>query len=81
MLISRELEFNYDFVGENLDIFCSNTLMSCIQPLPEVAETDTLLNVQYNEEVKELFKRQHPFFVSKKLQDLTFTTKYQWRPQ
>ncbi|KAF2365735.1 Ribosomal protein S32 mitochondrial [Trinorchestia longiramus] len=53
----------------------------CTLPLPETPETDTVLNVQYNEEVKELFKRSHPYFINKKLQQLTFTTKHRWFPR
>ncbi|XP_018008597.1 39S ribosomal protein L42, mitochondrial [Hyalella azteca] len=54
---------------------------SCTRPLPDVPETDTVLNVQYNSEVKELFKRQHPYYVNQKLQKLTFTTKHRWFPK
>jgi len=52
------------------------------KPLPDVVEeTDSVLKVQYNKEMKQLFRREHPFFVNKELRELTFTTKHPWYPR
>lgn len=51
-------------------------------PLPEgLPESDSILKVQDNEAMKKLFRQQHPFFIRKELQELTFTTKHKWFPQ
>lgn len=52
------------------------------RPLPETAEeSDSVLKVQNKKELKQLFRRQHPFFINKELRELTFTTKHPWYPR
>ncbi|XP_068215726.1 uncharacterized protein [Palaemon carinicauda] len=49
-------------------------------PLPEQFEADTIIKVEDANAMKKLFRHQHPFFVRKELQDLTYTTKHPWFP-
>lgn len=52
------------------------------KPLPELPqESDSLLKVQYNKEMKDLFRKKHPFFINKDLREITFTTKHEWFPR
>ncbi|XP_068205025.1 large ribosomal subunit protein mL42-like [Palaemon carinicauda] len=50
-------------------------------PLPEQSKADTILKVEDANAMKKLFRHQHPFFVRKELQDLTYTTKHPWFPR
>ncbi|XP_068215727.1 uncharacterized protein [Palaemon carinicauda] len=50
-------------------------------PLPEQFEADTIIKVEDANAMKKLFRHQHPFFVRKELQDLTYTTKHPWFPR
>ncbi|XP_076032206.1 mitochondrial ribosomal protein L42 isoform X2 [Oratosquilla oratoria] len=52
------------------------------KPIPKAeSDTDSVLKVQNNEEVKELFRVNHPYFTNKKLQKITGTTKHLWFPR
>ncbi|KAG7154071.1 39S ribosomal protein L42-like [Homarus americanus] len=52
------------------------------KPLPQTTqESDSILKVQYNKEMKHLFQKKHPFFINKDLRELTFTTKHRWFPR
>lgn len=53
-----------------------------LQPLPEAPpESDSILKVQEHKDMQSLFRKRHPFFVRKGLQELTFTTKHLWFPR
>merc|ERR1711915_709352 len=45
------------------------------KPLPEKIQSDTIMNTENSDAMKKMFRRQHPFFVRRELQQLTFTTK------
>ncbi|XP_071541634.1 large ribosomal subunit protein mL42 [Panulirus ornatus] len=52
------------------------------KPLPETApESDSILKIQYNKGMKNLFQSKHPYFINKELKELTYTTKHRWFPR
>nr|XP_040578637.1 39S ribosomal protein L42, mitochondrial-like [Lepeophtheirus salmonis] len=54
----------------------------CTQPLPETntSTTDSKLNVQYIDDMKNLYRQKHERFVRRDLMRLTWTTKHRWFP-
>ncbi|KAL7635247.1 UNVERIFIED_CONTAM: hypothetical protein RMT77_014234 [Armadillidium vulgare] len=52
----------------------------CSRPLPLETKEENVLKFKFDENMKDTFRKIHPYFESKQLREMTYTTKHIWFP-